>query len=73
VVGDVATNVAALGEGTHVDYARHSGGMEPDRPAPAAALRITVPGDPVMQGSMRAFARGGRAIVTHDKGLALNQ
>ncbi|RII41901.1 RusA family crossover junction endodeoxyribonuclease [Galactobacter valiniphilus] len=35
-------------------------------------LTFTVPGDPITQGSMRAFARGGRAIVTHDKGPALN-
>jgi len=35
-------------------------------------MNITVPGDPITQGSMRSFARGGRAIVTHDKGPALN-
>lgn len=35
-------------------------------------LTFTVPGDPVTQGSMKAFARGGRAVVTHDKGPALN-
>lgn len=40
--------------------------------SPPDTLRITIPGTPITQGSMKAFARGGRAVVTHDKGPALN-
>lgn len=41
-------------------------------PAPTDRMTVTIPGTPITQGSMRAFSRGGRTIVTHDKGPALN-
>lgn len=34
-------------------------------------VAFSVAGDPVPQGSMRAFRRGNRAFVTHDKGPRL--
>jgi crossover junction endodeoxyribonuclease RusA len=35
----------------------------------SGTLRVFVPGGPITEGSTRAFARGGRAVVLHDNPL----